>query len=125
MAKWQDERGRWTAHRKLNLLIISWNLKGHELGLFLRRHGLTTCDIVSWKTTLMGKFEGEMPVNPNSKKYFMDKIKKLEFELMEAREINIAQKKIQKILASAEAENMASKSAKKSSKSSKKQAPKA
>jgi hypothetical protein len=115
MAKWQEERCRWKTPEMLNLLMGSWNLKGDELGGFLRMHGLTTHDIVSWKQILIDALESDLPVNPNSKKYFTSRIRALEEELREARLINDAQKKVQKILAKVEAENTLKKSEKKSS----------
>jgi hypothetical protein len=120
MAKWQEERVRWRTAEVLNLIMKSWNLKDEALGFFLREHGLTTYDILSWRKIIIGALESETPVNPSSKKYFTNKIKKLEFELNEAREINDAQKKVQKILEDAEAANTRKKSGKKSSLLSKK-----
>lgn len=120
MAKWQEERVRWKTPQMVKLLSQSWDLRGNELGVFLRMHGLTTHDIKTWKETLKAALDSEKPVNPSTKKYYDDKIKRLEKELQEAREINDAQKKVQRILASAAASNTAKKSGKKSSTSSKK-----
>ena len=120
MAKWKEERHRFKTAVMMKILSNSWGLKGNELGTFLRMHGLTTHDILSWKQTVKDALESEKAVNPNSKKYYIDKIKKLEFELHEAREINDVQKKVQKILASAEAASIAKKPAKRSSASLKK-----
>ena len=99
-------RVRWTTREKFNLVYLSWGLKGFELGRFLRLQGLHLCDLKGWLEQMQEGLEKDVVVTGNTKKYFRNKILKLEKELVEARAIIEAQKKVQQALGAKGASTM-------------------
>jgi hypothetical protein len=113
-SKVHDNAGR-RSDEKIALVTASKGLSGENLGEFLRKHGVHSSELDLWSDQMRDGLEAEVVVTTESKKYFRDKIKKLERELKEAQLIIEAQKKVQSLM-EGEDKNSLSKSKKKSSK---------
>lgn len=112
-SKVHDNPGR-LSDEKIALVSASKGLSGEKLGEFLRKHGIHSSELDLWLEQMRDGLEAEVVVVTDSKKFFRDKIKKLEKELEEARLIIEAQKKVQSLMED-EAKKSPSKSKKKSS----------
>ena len=97
------ERGRmtWTAEAKLKALVETAGLAEPELGLYLRREGLYSTQIMEWRAEVIAHFE----TRPMPKKDARDEtIRQLEREILrkdkalaEASALLILQKKVELI----------------------------
>lgn len=106
-------RLRWYTRDKLRLVAESWNLTGDKLGQFLRRNGLHSHDLATWKEQMAMGIDGEKSLYTEERKAYKTKIQKLEKELQEARAIIELQKKVKKLKLEAGAQKQKLKSGKK------------
>lgn len=90
-----------SASEKLRLFSECREMKGVKRGEFLRKHGLHASELELWQVQMRQGLEAEVMLRHDTKKAFRDKIKKLEQELNEAQVVIEAQKKVQKLLATA------------------------
>lgn len=89
---------KWTAEAKLKALVETAGLAEHELGLYLRREGLYSTQIMVWRAEVIAHFE----TRPKSAKDARDEtIRLLEREILrkdkalaEASALLILQKKV-------------------------------
>ena len=86
------------ASEKIKLVIECNGLKDEKLGEFLRKNGIYSSELDLWREQMRDGLEAEVIVPPETRKYFRDKIKKLEADLSEALAVIEAQKKVRKLL---------------------------
>jgi transposase-like protein len=105
---------------KMRLVAESWHLRGENLGSFLRRNGISSPELLAWRSQMKDGLEEGLPVVRSEKKRYEAKIKRLEEEVRQLRVLNDLQKKAQILLEQEEARNTAKSLEKKSSRSPKK-----
>ena len=99
MASIGHEKSGPSAKRKFNLVLRSRDLRGSRLGGYLRAKGVYLADLRMWEEQMLNVLKGESKVTNNVRVDYEKKIKKLEKELFEAKEIIKIQKKVQEALA--------------------------
>lgn len=109
---------RWRTEQKMGFIVRSWDLNEGSLGQFLRRNGLHSHDLKTWREQMKMGIDGEKPVYLEERKSYQSKIKRLQKELKEAQAIIELQKKVKQLKSEEEAVRQALKSEKKSSYSS-------
>lgn len=109
------------ADHKMLWVVRSWDLKGDELGEFVRRKGIYLSDLKSWKEDMKVGLERDLKLGRETRKYYRDKIsqlekkvKQLERNLAEAKLVADIKKKVREIL-EVKGKNTAKKLGKKSS----------
>lgn len=106
---------RWKTIQKMRLVAESFHLKDEALGRFLRQKGIHSHYLESWKEQMAMGIDRDKPVYREERRWYKEKIKKLEEELQEARAIIELQKKVKNLSSEAEAQKPKSKSEKISS----------
>ncbi|MGZ3792891.1 MAG: transposase [Bdellovibrio sp.] len=114
---------RFSKNVKLRMVAETFGLKGEELGRYLRRNGISSCELRDWREQMTDSLDEGRPVARSEKKSLNSKIKLLENEvanlqreLNEARLLLDIQKKVQVILEDEKEENTVKKHVKPSSK---------
>ena len=106
--------------QKMNFVVESWDLRGEDLGRFLRENGLSSIEIMTWRDQMGEGLEEGKPLDKSVKKSLENRIKLLEEENRQLRVLNELQKKAQKLIEVHEAKSLEKRSGKTSSSSSKK-----
>ena len=101
---------RWRTSEKMKLVAESWHLNDEALGQFLRQNGLHNHDLNTWKEQMVMGMDGNKPLYGEERRYYKDKIKKLEKRLKESEAIIELQKKVKNLISGAEAQKPQKKS---------------
>lgn len=101
----KDLRQRFSTSEKMELVGESWNLSGQERGRFLRKTGIHSVELNSWRKQMEDGLKGGKSLDRGTKKTLESRIKLLEKELQEARALIELQKKVQDLFAEKEDKN--------------------
>ena len=88
---------RFDTHQRMTMVADSWRLRGEDLGRFLRKNGISSPELESWRTQMKEGLDKGKPLARSYKRELEAKIERLKKELEKARAINELQKKAQKI----------------------------
>ena len=116
----KDLNQRFPTKKKMALVARSWGLKGRELGRFLRKNGISSPELMSWREQMKDGMDDGKPLSRSYRRELQQKIESLEKQLRQAHGIIELQKKVQEIRAESAAKRLQEKTAKKSSKKLKK-----
>lgn len=113
----KDLTQRFSTKRRVAMVVESWNLSGEDLGRFLRKHGISSAELLSWREQMCDGLEEDKPLNRQLRKSLEQRIALLEKELEKARLQIELQKKVQNLVKDAEEKSTTPNSVPKSSKS--------
>ena len=105
----KDLNQRFKITEKMKFVAKSWNLKGEELGRFLRRNGIHLVELNSWREQMSDGLKSGKPIFRSEKKVLENKIRLLEGELEQAKAVIELQKKVQALFVEKEDKNTATK----------------
>ncbi len=94
----KSDKTRWKTKTKLKHLVDSFYLEDEKLGSYLRKNGLHTADLDTWKDEAFQALDGAKFMRNEERKRLQIKIKTLEKELEKANLKLEFQKKAQEIL---------------------------
>lgn len=81
-------------NRRFELVCMSYSLQGEDLGTFVRVNGIFLSDLIQWREEMIEGLEMGKPPDRDSLKTYKARIKRLEQELAEAKEVIAVQKKV-------------------------------
>lgn len=86
---------RFNTHARMTLVSRSWDLKDEKLGHFLRKNGISSSELYSWRAQMKDGLEDGKPICRSVQKNLELKVLLLERELHEAKLLLEIQKKVQ------------------------------
>lgn len=116
----KDLNQRFSTQQKMRLVADSWHLKDEEYGRFLRRSGISSIEIESWREQMAEGMDEGKPISRGEKRSLQQRIELLKKELKRAQGVIAFQKKFQKIWEKDAEAKVPKKSEKKPAKRSKK-----
>ena len=120
MSTGRELRLRFRTSQQMAMVAQSWGLAGEDLGRYLRKNGISSSELKSWREQMKDGMDDGRPMDRLAKKKLNRRIEELEKELNTANGIIELQKKAQKIWEKDAVEKAQGKSEPSSSKQSKK-----
>ena len=90
----KDISQRFRIAQKMQMVMSANRLKEEDLGRFLRKHGIRSAELNSWRSQMQGGLEDGRPVKRSTQKKFEEEIAQLQEENRKLRVINEFQKKM-------------------------------